>query len=361
MASTLTTPSNGAPTSAARRVSDLAMDLEQRMAESVNRISELNSETRIVALNARLEAARLGGSHGGAFDVVAKAIQNISLKTAQVAEHLMAEFRVVLSEMRDLNEELATRARGDRLSDVALANIDIIDRNLYERSCDVRWWATDQSVVDALDNPTPQTLSHCTSRLGQILDSYTVYFDIIVVDVNGRVLANGRPNQYRVVGDSQADQTWFNDALLTQNGTEFVQSSVHSSSLCRGDRTIIYACTVRSGGRAHGEPLGVLAVVFRWDALAQVIVERTPLTKQEWEHSRACIVNSHGMILADSANEFGARLTLDCLPDVLRSNRGYRMQPVDGAMHCIGHAKSPGFETYQTGWHSLVIQNSEVS
>ena len=30
-----------------------------------------------------------------------------------------------------------------------LTNIDLIDRNLYERSCDVRWWATDSSVVDA--------------------------------------------------------------------------------------------------------------------------------------------------------------------------------------------------------------------
>jgi hypothetical protein len=25
--------------------------------------------------------------------------------------------------------------------------IEIIDRNLYERTCDVRWWATDSAVV----------------------------------------------------------------------------------------------------------------------------------------------------------------------------------------------------------------------
>ena len=33
-----------------------------------------------------------------------------------------------------------------------------MDRNLYERSCDVRWWATDAAVVDAIassDYPTP--------------------------------------------------------------------------------------------------------------------------------------------------------------------------------------------------------------
>ena len=27
----------------------------------------------------------------------------------------------------------------------------MIDRNLYERTCDVRWWATDGDMVNALD------------------------------------------------------------------------------------------------------------------------------------------------------------------------------------------------------------------
>ncbi len=348
-----------APVSAARRVSELANDLESRMAESVEEISELNTETRIVALNARLEAARLGSTHGGAFDVVAKAIQNISQKTAHVAEHLMAEFHGVLAEMRNLNEELATRARGDRLSDLALANIDVIDRNLYERSCDVRWWATDQSVVDALGSPTRETQSIATARLGQILDSYTVYFDIIVVDLDGRILANGRPNQYPVVGMNQRDKDWFLAALLTDNGTEYVQSSVRCSQLCRGERTIIYACTVRSDGNAHGEPLGVLGIVFRWDTLAQVIVERTPLSNAEWAYTRACIVDSQGAILADTTRDFGNQLKIPCWRDITRSNRGYRILDIDDVPHCVGHAKSPGFETYQTGWYSLVVQGTE--
>ena len=349
-----------APVSVARRVLELAKDLECRMAQSVEQITDLNTETRIVALNARLEAARLGTLQGGAFDVVAKAIQNISQKTSQVAKHLMAEFHGVLAEMRNLNSELATRARGDRLSDLALANIDVIDRNLYERSCDVRWWATDQSVIDALSNPTSEARTHASARLGQILDSYTVYFDIIVVDVTGRILANGRPNQYPVVGMNQSDQEWFLEALLTADGTECVQSSVHSSSLCNGERTIIYACTVRSDGCARGEPLGVLGIVFRWDALAQVIVERTPLSNSEWEHTRACIVDSHAVILADTNRDFGTQLKLPSWHEIRRSGRGYHLLEIDDLPHCVGHAKSPGFETYNTGWYSLLIQDGDL-
>ena len=34
------------------------------------------------------------------------------------------------------------------------ADADLIDRNLYERTCDVRWWATDDSLVQALTKHT---------------------------------------------------------------------------------------------------------------------------------------------------------------------------------------------------------------
>ena len=39
------------------------------------------------------------------------------------------------------------RSRGERMVDLALNAVELIDRNLYERTCDVRWWATDSAVV----------------------------------------------------------------------------------------------------------------------------------------------------------------------------------------------------------------------
>ncbi len=344
-----------------QRISELASNLEQRLSESVGRITSLNVETRFVALNARIEAGRAGGVSGRAFDVVAQAIQDISGRTGDVAENLSDEFRDLLKEMREITQELATSSRGVRLSDLALANIDLIDRNLYERSCDVRWWATDQSVVDALVNPTPETLSQATKRMGQILDSYTVYFDIVILDLNGRVLANGRPSEFRSVGSNQSDQTWFAGALQTADGTQYVQSEVASSPLCSNQRTMIFACTVRTGGRADGNLLGVLAIVFRWDALAQTIVERTPLSPSEWEQTRVCIVDAQGRLLADSAHGFGEILRLPGWNEIQDSSRSYRMAKIDNAPHCIGHARSPGYETYQTGWYSLLLRDDRAA
>ncbi len=68
-------------------------------------------------------------------------------------------------------------------------NIDLIDRCLYERTCDVRWWATDSAVVDALAHATPHSYEYATRRLGVILKAYTVYLDLVLADHTGIIMA----------------------------------------------------------------------------------------------------------------------------------------------------------------------------
>ena len=343
-----------------QRMSELATNLEKRLSKSIEHFSKLNIETKFVALNARIEARRTGGDGGRAFDVVAQTIQDISTRTGDVADRLSNEFHDLLTEMREITEELHIHSRGERLCDLALANIDLIDRNLYERSCDVRWWATDQSVVDALVDPSPQKVAYASLRMGQILDSYTVYFDIVLFDLNGRVVANGRPNQYESTGSSHSGEHWFEATLKTADGTEYVQSHVAPSTLCANERAIIFACTVRSDGKADGRPLGVLAVVFNWEGLAQTIVERTPLSPAEWERSRVCVVDRLGQVLADSSSHFGTRLSVPGWGEIIKAGRGYRMISINDQPHCIGYAHSPGYETYRTGWYSVLLQDDSA-
>ena len=246
--------------------------------------------------------------------------------------------------------------RRTRLTDLALANIDLIDRNLYERSCDVRWWATDAAVVAATQDPNPAALAHASQRLGQILDSYTVYFDLVLADLDDTVIANGRPRQYRSVGQSVAQQAWFQSAMATASGEEFGFQSMHASPLAGGERVLVYACTVRQDGRVTGRPLGVLGIVFRWDALAQTIVERTPLSEAEWRRSRVCIVDGQGLLLADTQAGGAARLEFPGRDALFAQPRGAAERIVDGQMQCLAHAASPGYETYRTGWHCVIVQ-----
>jgi hypothetical protein len=246
--------------------------------------------------------------------------------------------------------------RGERLSDMALTNIDLVDRNLYERSCDVRWWATDGSVVTALATPTDENRRFASQRLGVILNAYTVYFDLVLCDIEGRIVANGRPAKHAVAGMRQEQTAWFQSAMNTASGDEFGFQSVHRSPLVNHERALVYSCAVRESGEARGRILGVLGIVFNWDALGQTILDRIPLAPREKQRAVACFLDAEGKVLAD----FPAGALRDSFDNALfhglrQGQKSYGVHHFAGREYVAGFAMSPGFETYATGWASLVM------
>ncbi|MEM1304414.1 MAG: cache domain-containing protein, partial [Planctomycetota bacterium] len=248
-----------------------------------------------------------------------------------------------------------------RLSDLALTNIDLIDRNLYERTCDVRWWATDSSLVDALSEGNENSYRYASERMGVILNAYTVYHDLVLCDTSGRVVANGRPDLYRSAGADAGQTAWFSQAMASGTGDEYGFETAHESPLVDGRSVLAYSCGVREGGRANGRLLGVLGILFNWEDFAQTIVDNTPIAASEKSATRCCICDADGNVLADSQ---GGQLrdTLR-LPDQQRffaQPKGFETLDLHGRRHCVAHARAPGFETYSTGWHSVIIQPVDV-
>jgi len=194
--------------------------------------------------------------------------------------------------------------------------------------------------------------------MGVILDSYTVYYDLVVCDLNGKVVANGRPDRYRSIGTNQATATWFQSALATRDGTQFGFQSVHRSpSLAGGEFILVYSCAIREEGKVNGHPIGVLGIVFNWESLAQTIVRNTQISATEKSSTRVCMVDDSGLVLADTSNRLVAeKLELPDQSNIFRQKKSFCMVNYQGRPHIIAHALSPGFETYATGWHSLVIQ-----
>ncbi|BBO34129.1 methyl-accepting chemotaxis protein [Lacipirellula parvula] len=336
-----------------RSFSELLGDLSNSLDAAIGEIRDINTNTKLLSLNARIEAARAGLA-GAAFGVVAQEMQDLSAKTAQAADSLANQTKRVIEELVDV---LGTKVRGTRLSDIALTNIDLIDRCLYERTCDVRWWATDQSVVDALTAPTPEALRHASQRMGVILSAYTVYYDLVLCDLHGQVVANGRPHEYKSTGMSQASETWFREAAASSSGDEFGFQTANRSPLVDGKLSLIYSCGVRQEGKADGKLLGVLGIVFNWEALAQTIMTSAPVAEEERAATRCVITDGDGTILADSwGKQLQERLSLPDLSSILAERKNFTTGDYRGQACCIAHAQAPGFETYSTGWHSLVIQ-----
>jgi hypothetical protein len=65
-----------------------------------------------------------------------------------------------------------------------------------------------------VQGPTPASIEHASKRLGIVLDNYTVYCDLAVCDLAGRVLAHARPKQFPQLGKTVMTQhSWFGDAV----------------------------------------------------------------------------------------------------------------------------------------------------
>jgi hypothetical protein len=100
-----------------------------------------------------------------------------------------------------------------------------------------------------------------------------------------------------------------------------------------------------------------LAAFFRWEELAQKIVKQVHLNNDEKLKTRICIVDNDGLVLADSKD-----LVLDDKIEFLGRNalfekkKDFVIADYRGDKCCIAHAYSPGYETYASGWHSLIIQ-----
>jgi hypothetical protein len=333
------------------RVVVLAGEVTKVAARKVSEIQRINASTQLLALNAQIEAAR-AGSAGAGFDAVAKEVKQISLAIHSLANALGDELRPRLQELEACGRSLVQSVRGARLSDLALNMIDIIDRNLYERSCDVRWWATDSAIVEACTSP--ELRARACRRLGVILDSYTVYCDLVVCDLQGNVIAHGRPDAFPMLKSaSMAKQAWFQNALRTRDGTEFATADVYAAPELHGRAVAPYAALVRADGQRTGEPLGVLGIFFDWGAQAQTVVQSVRLTNEERAVTRAMIIDAKHRVLAASD---GKGILSETFP--LETGTGPLAYYAGDDRTTVAYALTPGYETYAgLGWYGVLVQH----
>ncbi|WP_347557297.1 methyl-accepting chemotaxis protein [Robbsia sp. KACC 23696] len=337
-----------------REIVDLTYEVRKLANAKISDINEINRETTFLALNALIEAARAGDA-GRGFAVVANQVKHVSSRIGQVTTALNKELAGSLAQLTSLGDSMIGKLdnhAGQRCADLALNMIDIVDRNLYERSCDVRWWATDASVVSCAAAPDDASQQFASRRLSVILDSYTVYLDLWVTDLSGRVLANGRWRDYKVIGQNVADMDVFKRAIGTATGADYVAGDIQTMPLLRNAPVGTYATAIRENGDNTGKPIGALLIFFDWAPQAKAVVNSVRLSDEEWKRTRCMIVDSKSHVIAssDEHSKLGDRFILQ---HEGKSAGFYRASGGD----TVSFALTPGYESYTgLGWYGVIEQ-----
>jgi len=335
------------------RVAALAEAVATLTSEELGKVRNVAASTKILALNARIEAARAGEA-GRGFAVVAEEVGRVADTVTTIASELHADLSPLVGQLTALGETLVEKVRGGRLADLALNAIEVMDRNLYERSCDVRWWATDSAIVEACATPDDGVREYASKRLGVILSSYTVYLDLWIADTNGRVVAHGRPDRFRgVLGSDASREEWFTRALATRDGSAYAACDVTTNRLLDNATVATYSTAIREGGNEHGQPLGALGIFFDFAPQADAIMTGLRFGDEERGHTRGMLVDASGRVLASSDGHGLLTGHVD-LSAMRGRDAGYFTRP-DGGV--TGFAVTPGYETYEgLGWYGVIEQ-----
>ena len=346
-------------------IGQIASSIRNNLDTSIYDIRDLSERTGVIAINGRIEAAR-SGREGVGFRIVANEFSKLNDEIADISVQMQEKISLEVQNLIAISDGMAKQVRGQRLSQVALSIMDVIDRNLYERTCDVRWWATDPSLVDALSEKSDRNEEYASHRLGVILDSYTVYLDLFLIESNGIVVANGRPEKHNAKGRSVTDSSWFRKAKITRDGSEYAFQATHASPLVNGEEVLVYSCRVdRADG--NGDPLGVLGIFFNWKGLVDAVLGRVcrlDLKEDIEDHhipTEISIIDESGIVLTSTKEgTSGKRISLPNLENILKSRKSdYEIIEKDHGFTLIAYGFSPGFETYSTNWYCVIVQEIE--
>ncbi|ARO52915.1 MAG: methyl-accepting chemotaxis protein [Methylobacteriaceae bacterium] len=330
-----------------------AQALKSRASSNLGAIQLIANRMKLLALNALIEAAH-AGEKGAGFSVVAQEVRTVSTEVETLAAALGTGLSTGVDNLTEAVARLTGEARAARCVDLALNAVELIDRNLYERTCDVRWWATDAALVACGRDPSPENAAYAGERLGVILSAYTVYLDLWLCDLQGRVIAHGRPDTYPDILGAQVEaETWFRDACALRSGDDYTAVDVRTEARLRGAQVATYCASVRESGRPDGAPLGILAIHFDWQPQARAIVQGVRLGAGERERTRVMLLDARNRVIACSRNEGVLSETYRLRTDG-RSQGHYR----DGDRLVAFH-DTPGYETYGgLGWRGVIEQRS---
>lgn len=279
------------------------------------------------------------------------------------------EFMPVLQEIEKIGEGIAnvftdslhnlqSTVLSARLGDVqfiASLAVDIMDRNLYERANDCRWWALTTVFRQLLEQTSIQSSDQkkINDILSYINDLYTVYTNLYVYDKSGIIVGVSNPNQQHLIGQMAEDSSAVKATLQITDSQQYAVSKFVPSVQYDNRHTYIYNASITSLNK--NTVLGGIAVVFDSEPEFTAMLEDCLPRDQDNNIIDGCFAlycQRDGLIV--SATEFSPQSVgqvLDINSELFKLENGSRESKImdyQGTRYAVGIATSKGYREYKT-------------
>lgn len=307
--------------------------------ELVKAINQINNETNMLAVNASIQAG-VAGADGESFSVIASEIGRLAKQSE--------EFVLIVNSLTESLGACVQDTVAARLADAAFDMIDKIDRNLFERYCDIQAFASFERFITCAQSGKPD--AQAQELLQKIHAIYEVYHDIFLLDQKGTIMAAAVRSD--LVGHSQADRDWFREC---SRGQVVVTDLYHSKTV--NTYTVSFAAPVRN----HlGEIVGVISARFNCQFIYTIL--KDAIVGRE---SRVMLLSSKGQLIGNTDGEGlldKSFASLRAFKSIDSSTSGFLMEKLDpdGKEFAIGFARTPGYNSYKgKGWVVIVMRPLE--
>jgi len=275
--------------------------------------------------------------------VLLREIANAGRRTQETFEHSISQLQeTVVSTILDDAQLLASLA------------VDVLDRNLYERANDCRWWALNGELSRFLSgqNESGRDVGEVLRHINSL---YTVYHDIVLFDAAGRIVATANPAHGGKVG-STIREPWIAATLELRDSQHYAVSAFARCDLYEGRPTLVYGAAVRNDS---GRAIGGIGIVFdSAPQLGAMLRDALPRTESGAIASGciAAFVDERMNVLASTSQlEPGDTLDLPC--NLLNAdNSAPQTLCIKGTHYAIGVRKTSGYREYTgTGAFGIIL------
>jgi chemotaxis signal transduction protein len=284
----------------------------------------------------------------------------LKLKTIleQISETGARSNELFSQSIRDLYETVLSSSLRDS-EFVSHLMVDLLDRNLYERSDDCRWWALTPELQVALAAPvkSAETVARIDDILNYINSLYTVYTRLFVYDHDGMIIASTdfKGDGLQVVGDFIDPKTLESVTALT-NDQQYYVTPFEKTSLYGKRPTYVYHAAIRHPDNELNV-VGGIGIVF--DAEPEFAAMLNAALGEKTE-ATALFIDRSGRIISstDPTRPVGDILEVDA--DILKLPNGASTSRIvihDGHYSILGCTVSHGYREFKTsdGYREDVI------